>query len=69
MIKQFFMPLSATVLEEYEISYQLSQRIEGIAPLGDDIDTILSNLAQINVNAMELSDFEEDMLKDAIENL
>ena len=68
-VKKLFMPLSATVLEEYGLPYQLSQKIEDSGPLGDDIDTILSNLALIDMESLELSDFEQDMLKDAIENL
>lgn len=69
LVKRLFMPLSATVLEEYGIPYQLSQKIEESDPLGDEVDTILSNLALIDMESLELSDFEQDMLKDAIENL
>ena len=69
LIKQLFMPLSATVLEEYGLPYQLTQKIEDVTPLGEDVDAIVSNLAKINIKSMDLSDFERDMLTDAIENL
>ncbi len=68
-VKQLFMPLSATVLEEYGIPYQLSMKLEERLPLGDDVDTILSNLPRVDVASLKMSGFERDMLNDALNNL
>lgn len=69
MVKNLFMPPSATVLEEYGIPYQVSQKIEQSTELGDDVDQILSNLKKVDVRSLQLSRFEREMLDDTLDNI
>ncbi len=68
-VKQLFMPLSATLLEEYGLPYQLTLKFESQESLGKDVDEILGKISKIDPSRLELSPFEEDMFKDTIENL
>jgi len=68
-IKQLFMPLSATILEEYGIPYQVTLKIEKNYSLGDRVDEILSNVKGVKSDEVELSKFEQEMLDDLILNL
>lgn len=68
-IKQLFMPLSATVLEEYGVPYQISLKLEKYISLGDTVDDILAALTKLNVKNMQLSSFEEELLSETIKNL
>lgn len=68
-VTRLFMPLSATVLEEYGVPYQLTSRIEKSYPLGEDVDAILASLATIDTSGLQLSPFERDVLSDALANL
>ena len=68
-IKRLFMPLSATVLEEYGVPYQISLKLEKCFSLGDTVDDVLAALAKLNVKDMKLSSFEEELLSETIDNL
>ena len=69
MVKNLFMPPSATVLEEYGIPYQVSLKIEQTAQLGDDVDQILLRLKKADVHSLRLSRFEQEMLDDTLDNI
>ena len=68
-VKHLFMHPAATVLEEYGIPYKLTNSIVQRYDLGDNIDSFLSNLKQIDPNALQFSNFEKEMFKDAIGHL
>ena len=68
-VKRLFMPLAATVLEEYGLPFQVTLQIEKANPLGDEIDQILANLQKINVSTLELDSIEVEMVNDTISNL
>lgn len=68
-IKQLFMPLSATVLEEYGLPYQVTLRIEDRIGLGQDVDEILTNLKKVDIAKIDLTDFEREMAEDTISNI
>lgn len=68
-LKQLFMPLSATLLEEYGLPYQVSQKVEKAIKLGEDSDTIISNVRTFPVGRYQMHPFESEMLKDTIENI
>jgi hypothetical protein len=67
-VKQLFMPLAATVLEEYGLPYQLSLKMNEYSPMGDDIDAIVKHLRTIDYNTDDFTDFERELLMDAISN-
>ena len=46
-VKQLFMPLSATILEEYGIPFQLTLKLESIKNLGENVDEILQTIHEI----------------------
>jgi rhodanese-related sulfurtransferase len=68
-VKRLFMPLAATVLEEYGLPFQVTLRIEKANPLGDEVDEILDNLGKVDVSALGLDPIEVEMAKDTISNL
>lgn len=68
-IKQLFMPLSATVLEEYGLPYQATLKIENRFPLGQKVDEILLNVRDVDADTADLTAFEQEMLTDVVENL
>jgi hypothetical protein len=68
-IKKLFMPLSATVLEEYGIPWQVSEKIEEVFPLGDNVDEILISLAKLDLTTINLNPFEQEMVSETIQNL
>ena len=68
-VKRLFMPLAATVLEEYGLPFQVTLQIEKATPLGDEIDQILDNLQKIDVSTLELDSIEVEMVNDTISNL
>jgi len=68
-IKHLFMPVSATVLEEYGLPYQVTVKIEDFCELGNEVDEILRNLKDIRLDQVNLSGFEKEMLDDTVLNL
>ena len=68
-VKRLFMPLSATVLEEYGVPFQVTLQIEKSKPLGDEVDDILKSLKEIDVSSIGLRPIEVEMVVDTIENL
>lgn len=68
-IKKLFMPLSATILEEYGIPYQISLKLEKQTGLGETIDDIIDRLRQCDISSLNLSDFERELVAEAIENM
>ena len=68
-IKRLFMPLSATVLEEYGVPYQISLQIEQHQALGETVDEILASLPTLAIDDLSLTSFEKELLQDAIDNL
>lgn len=68
-VKRLFMPLAATVLEEYGLPFQVTLRIEKASPLGDEVDEILANLRKADVSTLGLDPIEVEMANDTISNL
>jgi len=68
-IKQMFMPLSATVLEEYGLPYQVTMKIEDYRSLGDNVDQIITALKTVNLKKLELTAFEREMIHDTVSNI
>ena len=68
-VKRLFMPLSATILEEYGLPFQVTLKIEKQYPLGDGVDEILANLKAVNISKLNLTPIEYEMVRDTIENL
>lgn len=68
-VKRLFMPLAATVLEEYGLPFQVTLRIEKASPLGDEVDEILANLRKADVSSLGLDPIEVEMANDTISNL
>lgn len=68
-VKHLFMHPAVTVLEEYGMPYTLTQKVISTYELGEDVDEILANLPSINSTTLNLPQFEEEMLRDTIENL
>jgi len=68
-VKHLFMHPAVTVLEEYGLPYKITLQILDKYNLGEDVDTIISNLHLVNPARLSLSKFEAEMLKDTIENL
>ncbi|PKY11035.1 hypothetical protein B1757_06375 [Acidithiobacillus marinus] len=68
-VKRLFMPLAATVLEEYGLPFQVTLRIEKASPLGDEVDEILANLRKADVSSIGLDPIEVEMANDTISNL
>ena len=68
-VKHWFMPLSATVLEEYGVPFQISLKVESRYKLGETVDDILANLKAVDVKELELSEFERSLLTDAINGM
>lgn len=68
-VKHWFMPLSATILEEYGVPFQISLKVEGKYELGDTVDEILTNLKEVDVAELGLNEFESGLLIDAINGM
>ena len=68
-VRQLFLPLSATLLEEYGIPFQITLKIENKVHLGDTPDDIISNLKNISVSDLALEPVEASILKGAISQL
>jgi len=68
-VRRLFLPISATLLEEYGLPHQVTMRIEQVSPLGDDVDTVLRKLRGVDPRAIGLTEFETDMFNDTIANL
>lgn len=68
-IKKLFMPLSSTVLEEYGIPYQITLKLEKHVSLGESVDDIIENVRRCDTANAGLTDFEIELLSEAIENL
>ena len=68
-VKRLFMPLGATVLEEYGLPFQVTLKLEKCKPLGDDVDSILMNIAGIDIASIGLEPIEIEMAADTINNL
>ncbi len=68
-VKHWFMPLSATVLEEYGVPFQITLKVENRHKLGDSVDEILTNLKAVDVTQLGLNDFEINLLIDAINGM
>lgn len=68
-IKQMFMPLSATVLEEYGLPFQVTLKIEKGQSLGNDVDQIIEALKTVNLAKVDLSAFEREMIHDTVSNI
>jgi len=68
-IKRLFMPLSCTLLEEYGLPFQITQKLEKKVSLGDSVDEVLNNLKQLNLAQFKLSPVESEMAGDVVENL
>ena len=65
-VRQLFLPLSATLLEEYGIPFQITLKIEEKVHLGDNPDDIISNLKNLSVSDLALEPVEASILKGAI---
>jgi len=63
------MPLSCTLLEEYGLPFQITQKLEKKVSLGDSVDEVLNNLKQLNLAQFKLSPVESEMAGDVVENL
>jgi len=68
-VKQWFQPLSATVLEEYGLPYQVSNKIEKHRSLGDDVDSVLQNLCNYDFSRLNLTAFEKNCIDYVIKNM
>ena len=68
-VKQWFLPASATLLEEYGIPFQIALKIEEKFPLGDDIDSIIANLKAVDFSRISLSSVEKNIVEDALADL
>jgi hypothetical protein len=68
-MKKLFMPLSATVLEEYGIPYQITLKLESYKSLGNTVDDILTSLKEVDFSNVELTSFEREILEEAIQSL
>ncbi len=68
-IKHLFMHPAVTVLEEYGLPYKITLQILEKYDLGEDVDTIISNLPTVEASQLSLTNFEAEMLGDTIENL
>ena len=68
-VKQLFLPLSATVLEEYGLPFQITMKLEGRGSLGESVDAILANVQKVDEKMFALLEIEQTMLSDTIANL
>jgi hypothetical protein len=68
-VRHLFMHPAVTVLEEYGMPYSLTQKVLNAYDLGEEVDEILSNLPTVDPASLNLPDFEEEMLRDTIDNL
>ena len=68
-VKHLFMHPAVTVLEEYGLPYAVTQKVLNTHELGDDVDEFLQNLPTVDLTNLELSPIEEEMLRDALDNL
>jgi len=68
-VKHLFMHPAITVLEEYGLPYAVTQKILNMYDLGADVDSFIENLRQIDPSLLKLPKLENEMLKDALENI
>lgn len=68
-VKHLFMHPAVTVLEEYGLPYNITQKIIKRYSLGEDVDEFLEQIRAVNVSELNLSNFEEEMLRDVLKNI
>ncbi|MGE9270787.1 MAG: helicase-related protein, partial [Verrucomicrobiales bacterium] len=68
-VKHLFMHPAVTILEEYGLPYSVTQKVLATSELGGDVDEILGNLSRLDPASVALPPFEEEMLRETLDNL
>lgn len=68
-VKHLFMHPAITVLEEYGLPYTVTQKILNAYNLGEDVDSFIDGLKNIDPSSLNLPRLESEMLRDALENI
>lgn len=64
-VEHLFMDSALFALDEYGIPYQLAQKLENKLKPEGDLDYALNRLKEININNLDLSPFEFELMKTA----
>ncbi len=62
-VEQLFRNPALIALEEYGLPLQLGEKICQQVELGEDLDTAIKQVRRINTNALDLNDFESEVLE------
>ena len=68
-VKHWFLPQSATFLEEYGIPFQVALKIERQISLGKSPDEIIATLKSIDISKLAIEPMEKAIVKETILNL
>jgi hypothetical protein len=68
-IENWFLDPAIMALDGYGIPVQVGQRLQAVMNPEGNLDTALKQFQELNLDSLQLSPFERDLLKDARENL
>lgn len=66
MVETLFLPRTAVALEEYGVPIQVAVKLDPPVSLDGSLDSVLSALRELDLDALELTSFERGLVEDAI---
>ena len=68
-VESLFQPRSAVALEEYGIPLQVSLQLEDQLDLARPLDEVLAAVRELDVGLLPLTEFEKELVTDAMTDL
>jgi hypothetical protein len=69
LVENWFLDPAVVALDEYGIPIQVGERLQGVLRPEGSLDVALARLRALDVDALTLSAFEKDLVRDAIAHL
>ncbi|MEY9516159.1 hypothetical protein [Bradyrhizobium elkanii] len=67
--ENLFMPATLFALDEYGIPIQTAEALRNVLMPADALDDVLKRLGSLNIQQLQLSGFEREIMRDVIGNL
>jgi hypothetical protein len=68
-VESLFMPSAVSALEEYGIPFQVALQLGEAIDLNGTLDDVLAAIKSVDLETLELTSFEQDLVQDTIESL
>jgi len=69
VVENWFLDPAIMSLDEYGIPIQVGERLQGILRPEGNLDVALERLRAVNIEALPLSAFEKELVRDAIRHM